>query len=336
MYSERFLGSWGETKKSSIILFFSHKIDSDIDRFNNPLCCASTKIKDFFVERKKQKKKNILIEKNRMNFEMSPITVDNSILDNDDDEDDDDEGASGGHTNVAYCHDENIDDRINTSIDFNNNSADKSNSIGNAVNSDDNFGGKKDSTDNELIDAKIDAEIASNDASKDPIHLYEVQTSWSVFRQMLIPFLIAGIGSMFAGIVLNSVTQWPVFKAVPQISIMVSAFLGLIGNIETTLASRLSTKANLGRLDDWNGIREIISANFMVIQCQSSTVGLFAALCSLAVSTIRKKTRDKINWDSILLLCSTSIVTSIISNTIIAFMIIMVVLLARRLRINPG
>ncbi|OTF77168.1 solute carrier family 41-like protein [Euroglyphus maynei] len=165
--------------------------------------------------------------------------------------------------------------------------------------------------------------------------LYQIQTSWAVLRQMLLPFLIAGIGSVFAGVVLNAVTQWPVFVDIPQISIMVTAFLGLIGNIETTLASRLSTQANLGRMDKWHGIRDIVFGNFMVIQCQASTVGLFAAICSLAISTIREETRQKLSIDSIILLCSTSVITSIIANTLIASIIIIVILVARRLGINP-
>ena len=178
--------------------------------------------------------------------------------------------------------------------------------------------------------------IDDDDDDDEKKTLYQIQTSWAVLRQMLLPFLIAGIGSVFAGVVLNAVTQWPVFVDIPQISIMVTAFLGLIGNIETTLASRLSTQANLGRMDSWHGIRDIVFGNFMVIQCQASTVGLFAAICSLAISAIREETRQKISTDSIILLCSTSVVTSIIANTLIATMIIIVILVARRLRINPG
>lgn len=44
---------------------------------------------------------------------------------------------------------------------------------------------------------------------------YEIQSAWAVLRQMLIPFLIAGFGSVFAGIVLNAVTKWTVFTKVP-------------------------------------------------------------------------------------------------------------------------
>ena len=36
---------------------------------------------------------------------------------------------------------------------------------------------------------------------------YEIQTAWAVFRQMAPSFIIAGFGSVFAGIVHNAVTQ---------------------------------------------------------------------------------------------------------------------------------
>ncbi|XP_017493698.1 PREDICTED: solute carrier family 41 member 1-like [Rhagoletis zephyria] len=131
------------------------------------------------------------------------------------------------------------------------------------------------------------------------------------------------------------VTKWEVFQAVPQLEIMVPAFLGLIGNIETTLASRLSTHANIGTLDTWQGLKTIMTGNMLVVQCQASTVGLFAALASLAMSTIKKKTRQTITLDSALMLASGSVITSIIANSILATVISIVIITARKFRINP-
>ncbi len=117
---------------------------------------------------------------------------------------------------------------------------------------------------------------------------------------------------------------------------MVPAFLGLIGNIETTLASRLSTHANLGTLDTWHGLKTILTGNMLVIQCQASTVGLFAALASLAMSTIKEETRDAITLDNVLVLASGSMITSIIANSLLATVISIVIIMARRFKINPG
>ena len=149
-------------------------------------------------------------------------------------------------------------------------------------------------------------------------------------------FIIAGFGSVFAGIVLNAVTQWTVFENTPQFEIMISAFIGLIGNIETTLASRLSTQANLGRLDDWDTRISVLSGNMLVVQCQAAALGLFAALASLLMSTFNTSTREAISLETALLLCSSSVVTSVIANTILATLISIVILVARKFRINPG
>jgi solute carrier family 41 len=61
------------------------------------------------------------------------------------------------------------------------------------------------------------------------------------FAQVLLPFLVAGVGMVAAGLVLDEVQHWSVFQKVTEIFILVPALLGLKGNLEMTLASRLST-----------------------------------------------------------------------------------------------
>ena len=67
------------------------------------------------------------------------------------------------------------------------------------------------------------------------------ETSCRIFVQVVLPFLIAGCGMVGAGLVLDIVQHWPVFVRVSEIFILVPALLGLKGNLEMTLASRLST-----------------------------------------------------------------------------------------------
>ena len=63
----------------------------------------------------------------------------------------------------------------------------------------------------------------------------------SIAVQILFPFLVAGFGMVGAGIVLDIVQHWNVFKEINELFILVPALLGLKGNLEMTLASRLST-----------------------------------------------------------------------------------------------
>ncbi|XP_057243697.1 solute carrier family 41 member 1-like, partial [Malurus melanocephalus] len=67
------------------------------------------------------------------------------------------------------------------------------------------------------------------------------ETSFSIGLQVLFPFLLAGFGTVAAGMVLDIVQHWDVFKYVTEVFILVPALLGLKGNLEMTLASRLST-----------------------------------------------------------------------------------------------
>ena len=64
------------------------------------------------------------------------------------------------------------------------------------------------------------------------------------------------------------------------------ALLGLKGNLEMTLASRLSTAANLGILDDQIKAKEIAKANLALIQIQGVVVGGLAAIFALLVGWI--------------------------------------------------
>ncbi|CAF1293043.1 unnamed protein product [Adineta steineri] len=67
--------------------------------------------------------------------------------------------------------------------------------------------------------------------------------------QVLVPFMIAGFGMVAAGLVLERVKELNVFKEITKIYILIPALLGLKGNLELALASRLSTQTNIGNMD---------------------------------------------------------------------------------------
>jgi cation transporter-like permease len=162
------------------------------------------------------------------------------------------------------------------------------------------------------------------------------QSSWSTLRQMIIPFLFAGMSEVVAGIVLNNVQNWPAYDAVPQFLVMLPSICGLIGNIETTLSSRLSTHSNLGTLDNFSDAKSLVIGNAAVVLCQASTVGIFAALAALFMSYITNTSRESITPMNVLLLTSSAATTSIIVNSILATLLNVIVITARKLKVNPG
>lgn len=60
--------------------------------------------------------------------------------------------------------------------------------------------------------------------------------------------------------------HWVVFEKVSELIILVPALLGLKGNLEMTLASRLSTQANLGHMDTSKQQWHMIVGNLVLIQ----------------------------------------------------------------------
>ena len=86
----------------------------------------------------------------------------------------------------------------------------------------------------------------------------ETEEGWmDVAGEVLLPYLCAGLGMVAAGLLLDTVQSWPVFQAMPELFILVPALLGLKGNLEMTLASRLSTAAWLGSLDTRRSVAEL-------------------------------------------------------------------------------
>lgn len=63
-----------------------------------------------------------------------------------------------------------------------------------------------------------------------------------------------------------STQHWVVFEKVSELIILVPALLGLKGNLEMTLASRLSTQANLGHMDTPKQQWYMIVGNLVLIQ----------------------------------------------------------------------
>lgn len=82
----------------------------------------------------------------------------------------------------------------------------------------------------------------ASDLSKAEI---EAESLLSFVFQVLFPLLVCGLGNLVAGILLHKIESYEVFKEIPQLYIAVPCLMGLKGNLEMTMASRLSTAVSL-------------------------------------------------------------------------------------------
>ncbi|KAL3183378.1 hypothetical protein MRX96_000341 [Rhipicephalus microplus] len=53
----------------------------------------------------------------------------------------------------------------------------------------------------------------------------------SIFKQAAVPFFLGGLGTVFAGLILDTVQFWPPFEHVTELFIVVPPLLGLKGNL---------------------------------------------------------------------------------------------------------
>ena len=150
--------------------------------------------------------------------------------------------------------------------------------------------------------------------------------------QMFIPFLLSGFGMVAASLLLDVVQHWPVYQNVSEVYILVPALLGLKGNLEMTLASRLSTHANLGHLDGKKEKYSLIFGNLALIQCQAIIVGFLASLAAVVFGWVP---RGEFHFKHALLLCAGSVSTAFAASFLLGLIMVGVILFSKYFHINP-
>ncbi|KAF5274548.1 hypothetical protein FQA39_LY07160 [Lamprigera yunnana] len=195
------------------------------------------------------------------------------------------------------------------------------------------------SSKNAVINETEDIELVSSDSSlllpqheEKEVIFVKTESVWVTSLQMIIPFLLAGFGMVTASLLLDLVQHWPVYQNVSEVYILVPALLGLKGNLEMTLASRLSTHANLGNMDTAQQQWSLIIGNLALIQCQALVVGFLA---SFAATVLGWVPAGNFHLQHGLLLCASSVVTAAGASFILGLVMVGVILFSRRFNINP-
>ncbi|XP_036432070.1 LOW QUALITY PROTEIN: solute carrier family 41 member 2 [Colossoma macropomum] len=150
--------------------------------------------------------------------------------------------------------------------------------------------------------------------------------------QILVPFLLAGLGTVMAGMLLDVVQHWDVFQTVTEIFILVPALLGLKGNLEMTLASRLSTAMNTGRMNSPREKWNLIIGNLALKQVQATVLGFLAALAASALGWVLD---EKLVMNYAALLCCSSVVTAFTASLLQGIIMVGVIIVSKRAGINP-
>lgn len=112
--------------------------------------------------------------------------------------------------------------------------------------------------------------------------------------QVMAAFIVAGFGNVGAGLILDYVKEWPVFLHVNELFILVPSLLGLKGNLEMTMAARLSTQANLGHMDNAHELLKMAKGNLALVQCQATVVSLVVAIFASCVKSMSLSTSGEL------------------------------------------
>lgn len=155
---------------------------------------------------------------------------------------------------------------------------------------------------------------------------------WETTLQISIPFFIAGVGTIGAGVILGRVEHWKVFHHVTELFILVPALLGLKGNLDMCLASRLSTQANLGNMVSTREIIHMIVGNIALVQVQATVAAFIVSLFAMGVGAALN---GRFLFDHAMLLTASSMFTATTSCFVLDFVLVAVILTTNKVKLNP-
>ncbi|XP_059612634.1 solute carrier family 41 member 1-like [Phlebotomus argentipes] len=155
---------------------------------------------------------------------------------------------------------------------------------------------------------------------------------WETTLQVLVPFLIAGAGTIGAGVVFGIVAHWDVFVNVSELIIMVPSLIGLKGNLDMCLASRLSTQANLGNMRNVKDMMSMIVGNISLVQIQATVASVIVAFFAIAVNAA---INQNFAINTSIMVIAAAMFTATTTCFFLDIVLTTVILVAKRFHMNP-
>ncbi|XGW26039.1 hypothetical protein V3C99_007002 [Haemonchus contortus] len=162
-----------------------------------------------------------------------------------------------------------------------------------------------------------------------PVSSAKPETNISFCLETLVPFLFAGLGLIFAGLLLEDAETWSFFIELPDAVTLVPTLVGLKGNLEMTLASRLSTLANLGFMETTKQKWQVALSNMALIQTQAIVVSSITVIPAALLGEKPFMLRD------FLCLLLSAVATASFASILLGLLMIGVVIMARKFKMNP-
>jgi mgtE-like transporter len=149
-----------------------------------------------------------------------------------------------------------------------------------------------------------------------------------VLRQSLPLLLLCGVGEVFAGALFGSSKH--TLELLPGLIVLIPALIGLRGNINTTLGSRLGSAAHMGLIsssDFWNDeLIENLKSSLLLSVIMSFLAGLLAYVTTVAVG------RSSV---SMLKLIAIAVIAGSVAGVILGFITLGIILYAFRKGLDP-